>query len=128
GGGGGGGRRGGVGGEGVRGRGGRQGGGGGGGAWGGGVGEFGGRVLSGRWGPGGAGGRAAAAETHRLPDTPRPQTAVQREPGGLRSLVALAVPFRRAGQGIGDIEDPDGDRQPPPAPVRTDSDAAGIPS
>ena len=92
------------------------------------VAEFLARVLGGPFEPAEAGALAAAAETHRLPDTPRPQTAVQREPGGLRSLVALAVPFRRAGQGIGDIEDPDGNRQPPPAPVRTDSDAAGIPS
>jgi hypothetical protein len=31
---------------------------------------------------------------------------VQREPGGLRSLVALAVPFQKPGQGIGDVETP----------------------
>jgi uncharacterized protein len=92
------------------------------------VAEFLARTLGGPVEPAEAGALAAAADAHRLPDTPRPQTAVQREPGGFRSLVALAVPFRRAGQGIGDIEDPDGDRRLPPAPVRTDSDAAGIPS
>jgi uncharacterized protein len=53
-----------------------------------------------------AGDLAAAADAHRLPDTPRPQTAVQREPGGFRSLVALAVPFQKPGQGIGDVEGP----------------------
>ena len=70
------------------------------------VAEFLARSLGGPLAPGEAGDRAAAADARRLPDTPRPQTAVQREPGGLRSLVALAVPFRKAGQGIGDVEDP----------------------
>jgi len=52
-----------------------------------------------------AGRLAAAADCHRLADTPRPDTTIQREPGGFRSLVALALPGRRAGQGIGDIEE-----------------------
>jgi len=47
---------------------------------------------------------AARAAAHRLPDAPRPATAVQREPGGFRSLIALALPFQRAGRGIGDVE------------------------
>ncbi len=70
------------------------------------------QVLGGPLSPEEAGDLAAAADARRLPDTPRPQTAVQREPGGFRSLVALAVPFRQAGQGIGDIEDPEGDAAP----------------
>jgi len=52
-----------------------------------------------------AGRLAAAADCHRLADTPRPDTTIQREPGGFRSLVALALPGRRAGQGIGDVEE-----------------------
>ncbi|HEY8437484.1 MAG TPA: alpha/beta fold hydrolase [Candidatus Limnocylindrales bacterium] len=62
------------------------------------------RVLGGALSPEEAGDLAAAAEARRLPDTPRPDTAVQREPGGFRSLVALALPFRKAGQGIADVE------------------------
>jgi pimeloyl-ACP methyl ester carboxylesterase len=63
-------------------------------------------ALAGPVAPAVAGDLAAASEARRLPDTPRPQTAVQREPGGLRSLVALAVPFQKPGQGIGDVETP----------------------
>jgi hypothetical protein len=47
-----------------------------------------------------AGELAAAADARRLPDAPRPPTTVQREPGGLRSLLSLVLPFRPAGQGI----------------------------
>jgi len=62
-----------------------------------------------------AGDRAAASNARRLPDTPRPDTAVQREPGGFRSLLALALPGQKGGQGIGDIEEAAGlDRVPPP--------------
>ena len=64
-----------------------------------------------------AGELAAAADARRLPDTPRPDTAIQREPGGVRSLLALAIPGRRAGQGIGDVEEEEGLATPPPAPV-----------
>jgi uncharacterized protein len=55
-----------------------------------------------------AGELAANADSRRLPDTPRPDTAVQREPGGFRSLIALALPFQKAGQGIGDVEEAGG--------------------
>jgi dipeptidyl aminopeptidase/acylaminoacyl peptidase len=63
------------------------------------------RSLGGPLTPDEAGSLAAATDAHRLVDAPRPQTQVQREPGGFRSLVALAIPFRSAGQGIADIED-----------------------
>ena len=62
-----------------------------------------------------AGQLAAAADARRLPDTPRPDTAIQREPGGVRSLLALAIPGRRAGQGIGDVEEESGLAAPAPA-------------
>jgi acetyl esterase/lipase len=62
-----------------------------------------------------AGELAAAADARRLPDTPRPDTAIQREPGGVRSLLALAIPGRRAGQGIGDVEEEAGLATPLPA-------------
>jgi pimeloyl-ACP methyl ester carboxylesterase len=64
-----------------------------------------------------AGELAAAADARRLPDTPRPDTAIQREPGGVRSLLALAIPGRRAGQGIGDVEEEAGLATPTPAPA-----------
>jgi hypothetical protein len=64
-----------------------------------------------------AGELAAAADARRLPDTPRPDTAIQREPGGVRSLLALAIPGRRAGQGIGDVEEEAGPATPTPAPA-----------
>jgi pimeloyl-ACP methyl ester carboxylesterase len=71
------------------------------------------RSLDGAIAPDSAGELAAAAEPRRLPDTPRPETAVQREPGGLRSLVALVLPGRTGGQGIADVETEAGlDRQP----------------
>jgi uncharacterized protein len=60
--------------------------------------------LDGPLSPTEAGDLAAAADAQRLPDTPRPQTTVEREPGGLRSLVALALPNRKAGHGIADVE------------------------
>ncbi len=80
-------------------------------------------ALGGPLAPEVAAAAAEAADAHRLPDTPRPPTAVQREPGGFRSLVALAVPFREAGQGIGDIED-EGDAVPMPKPA--DPPPAGV--
>ena len=64
-----------------------------------------------------AGELAAAADARRLPDTPRPDTAIQREPGGVRSLLALAIPGRRAGQGIGDVEEEAGLGTPAPGPA-----------
>jgi pimeloyl-ACP methyl ester carboxylesterase len=64
-----------------------------------------------------AGELAAAADARRLPDTPRPDTAIQREPGGVRSLLALAIPGRRAGQGIGDVEEEAALATPAPAPA-----------
>ncbi len=66
------------------------------------------RTLGGPLPPDEAGEVAAAADAHRLPDTPRPDTAVQREPGGFRSLIALALPFQKAGHGIADVEASDG--------------------
>jgi len=62
-----------------------------------------------------AGELAAAADARRLPDSPRPETAVQREPGGFRSIVALVLPFQKAGQGIGDVEEAAGLAEPPAA-------------
>jgi hypothetical protein len=72
-----------------------------------------------------AGELAEAADARRLPDAPRPQTSVQREPGGLRSLLPLVLPGRPAGQGIDADETPlDAAADPGPA-VR---DAAEIAS
>jgi pimeloyl-ACP methyl ester carboxylesterase len=62
------------------------------------------RSLGGAVAPEQAGDLAEAAEPRRMPDTPRPETTVEREPGGLRSLVALVLPGRKGGQGIADVE------------------------
>ena len=75
------------------------------------------RTLGGPLAADEAGELAAAADARRLPDTPRPDTAIQREPGGVRSLLALAIPGRRAGQGIGDVEEEAGLATPTPAPA-----------
>ena len=64
------------------------------------------RALGGPADPAVAGDLAAATDARRLPDAPRPPTTVQREPGGLRSLLPLILPFRPAGQGIDADEDP----------------------
>ncbi len=47
--------------------------------------------------------RAESTAVRRLPDTPRPETAVQREPGGFRSLARIARPLPRL-----DANQPDG--------------------
>jgi len=44
-----------------------------------------------------AGRRAVAVDSHRLPDTMRPPTQIEREPGGFRSLVGFATPSLRPG-------------------------------
>ena len=76
------------------------------------------RALGGPVTPERAAELAAAADARRLPDAPRPPTSVQREPGGLRSLLPLVLPFRPAGQGI------DADELPVPAQPRQDAEAA----
>ncbi len=68
-------------------------------------------ALGGPVAPDVAGELAAAVACRRLPDTPRPATSVQREPGGLRSLLPLLVPFRAAGQGI-DADELSADGEP----------------
>jgi len=62
------------------------------------------RVLGGPYPPEEAAARAVAVDAHRLPDTPRPPTAVEREPGGFRSLVGLIGPLGPAPQ---PADDPD---------------------
>jgi uncharacterized protein len=61
------------------------------------------RALGGPYPPEEAATLAAATEVRRLPDTPRPPTAVEREPGGFRSLVAVVSPL-----GIRPAPDDDG--------------------
>ena len=53
------------------------------------------RALGGPLTPEEAGARAAAIDARRLPDTVRPPTTVQSEPGGFRSLARLAAPLPR---------------------------------
>jgi dipeptidyl aminopeptidase/acylaminoacyl peptidase len=81
------------------------------------------RSLGGPLAPEAAGDAAGAVPAERLPDTPRPDTAIQREPGGLRSLIALAVPGRPAGNGIADIES-GLEAEPPPAAAGSHSTAS----
>jgi uncharacterized protein len=67
------------------------------------------RALGGPYTPEDAAARATAADAHRLPDTPRPPTAVEREPGGFRSLAGLVGP-------IGARPLPADDEDPRPGP------------
>jgi dipeptidyl aminopeptidase/acylaminoacyl peptidase len=49
------------------------------------------RALGGRLTPDEAGARAEAVDARRLPDTVRPPTQIEQEPGGFRSLARLAA-------------------------------------
>ena len=50
------------------------------------------RALGGPLAPDEAGARAEAVDARRLPDTVRPPTQIEQEPGGFRSLARLAAP------------------------------------
>ena len=76
------------------------------------------RVLGGPYPPEEAAARAVAVDAHRLPDTPRPPTAVEREPGGFRSLVGLIGPLGPAPQPADDPDSVDQVLVTTPAPVR----------
>jgi hypothetical protein len=54
------------------------------------------RALGGPLSPEEAAERAAAVDARRLPDTVRPPTQIEQEPGGFRSLVALATTSHRS--------------------------------
>jgi hypothetical protein len=54
------------------------------------------RSLGGPLAPDEAAARAEAVDARRLPDTVRPPTQIEQEPGGFRSLVRLATPPGRA--------------------------------
>jgi alpha-beta hydrolase superfamily lysophospholipase len=53
------------------------------------------RALGGPLPPDVAAARAAAVDARRLPDTARPPTQIELEPGGFRSLARIASPLRR---------------------------------
>jgi uncharacterized protein len=53
------------------------------------------RSLGGPLAPEDAAARAEAVDAHRLPDTVRPPTQIEQEPGGFRSLARLATPLGR---------------------------------
>ena len=57
-----------------------------------------GRALGGRLTSAAAALRAEAVDARRLPDTFRPPTQIEQEPGGFRSLVRLATPIARPGR------------------------------
>ena len=54
------------------------------------------RSLGGPLAPDEAAARAEAVEARRLPDTVRPPTQIEQEPGGFRSLARLATPLGRS--------------------------------
>ena len=56
-------------------------------------------ALGGPLSPGEAADRAAAVDATRLPDTVRPPTQIELEPGGFRSLARIAGPLRPADSG-----------------------------
>ena len=70
------------------------------------------RAFGGPLRPEDAAARAEAVDCRRMPDTVRPPTQIEQEPGGFRSLARIARPLRRAG--------PDG----APGAVETAPDAA----
>ena len=55
------------------------------------------RALGGPFSPEEAAARAEAVDARRLPDTVRPPTQIELEPGGIRSLARIAIPLRGAG-------------------------------
>ncbi|MEO5939361.1 MAG: alpha/beta fold hydrolase [Candidatus Limnocylindrales bacterium] len=59
------------------------------------VAEFLARTLGGPLAPTEAAERAAAVDARRMPDTTRPPTQIEQEPGGFRSLARIATPLRR---------------------------------
>ena len=69
------------------------------------------RALGGQLTPADAALRAEASDARRLPDTIRPPTQIEQEPGGFRSLVRLATPIARPGRD---------DDQPSNPPLATD--------
>jgi len=73
------------------------------------------RALGGPLSPDEAGERAAAIDSRRLPDTVRPPTTVESEPGGFRSLARLAGPLPRRSS------DPARDRPSVPADAPSSS-------
>ncbi len=52
------------------------------------------RALGGPLTPADAAARAEAVDARRMPDTVRPPTQIEQEPGGFRSLARIAVPLR----------------------------------
>jgi alpha-beta hydrolase superfamily lysophospholipase len=65
------------------------------------------RTLGGPLAPDEAADRAAAVDTRRLPDTVRPPTQIEQEPGGFRSLVRLASPIARVEPGPATVDGTD---------------------
>jgi hypothetical protein len=75
------------------------------------------RALGGPLSPEEAGDRAAATDAQRLPDTLRPPTVVQTEPGGFRSLARIARPMPRRPAGTdGSNTSPTGTAADPVSP------------
>jgi len=79
------------------------------------------RALGGPLTPNEAGARAAATDARRLPDTVRPPTAIESEPGGFRSLARIAGRLPRPpadGEGTG-ADDAVGQAEPDDGSVRS---------
>ncbi len=91
------------------------------------------RALGGPLPPKDAAARAEAVDARRLPDTVRPPTQIEQEPGGFRSLAGLAVPRLRgtpdnghaALAGAADATLPDSDLDADPGAVRVATELAG---
>ena len=74
------------------------------------------RTLGGPLAPDEAAARAEAVDARRLPDTLRPPTQIEQEPGGFRSLARLAGPMSRRTTGDQEATAPP-DERPPAATV-----------
>jgi hypothetical protein len=81
------------------------------------------RALGGPLAPDEAAARAEAVDARRLPDTVRPPTQIEQEPGGFRSLARLAIPRNpRARRGDNDADGADATT----SAVTADDDAATV--
>jgi dipeptidyl aminopeptidase/acylaminoacyl peptidase len=75
------------------------------------------KSLGGPLAPEDAAARAEAVDAHRLPDTVRPPTQIEQEPGGFRSLARLATPLGRGERN---------DAASTPAPVDADASTSAL--
>ena len=83
------------------------------------------RALGGPLAPEVAAARAEAVDARRMPDTVRPPTQIEQEPGGFRSLARIATPLRRPGPTADDGPAPSDDTAAADVAERLGTELAG---